>query len=481
MKLSNGKKLSEIRSLEDLQELRNDTFSEMGKLRDSFNSRGDEEKGQPGSWADDEENRWKRCNDEFDAITKRMEEIRKSESISDTFQRADELMRAANGGRGTNNRDISSPGDDSPEITPEIRDLAFQGWCCRQLGGDLSERHEEAMSLVKIAHRDQLKFSGFNTREIRELQQTARSHNRANHRAEFQKLVEERAMGSTATNGLEFIPEGFIQAVEINQLAYSGVMQAGDILRTASGNDLPWPTIDDTSNKGVLLAESGAVATDTDPSTSSVTMKAYKFTSKTVLVPYELLEDADLAPELPTILSQLLGERLGRIKEQYYTTGTGSSQPQGVVTASAAGVTAASATAIASDEVIKLEHAVDPAYRSNAAYMMHDSVLLAVRLLKDNDGQYLWQPGLRNGVPDRLNGRMVYINQEMEGTIATGNDVMLFGDFTKMKLREVNQIRMYRLVERYRDNDQDGFVAFCRGDSRLLNAGTNPIKKLTMA
>lgn len=454
-------------SLEDLQLERNQVVNRMAALRDTFKSRGDDSKGQPGKWQGDESEQWSRLNADCDAISKRMGQLRDSRTIENQWNSGRENERRS---------DINSAGSGRPN--QETRDLAFQGWLCSQMDGELGESQRQAMEEVRLSPtKSRLDVPLSNTRSYRAMQNVARSSNRNDIKAK----LETRAMGSTATNGAEFIPEGFVNMVEINQLAYSGTLQACDIVRTNGGGDLPWPTMDDTSNKGALVAESGSIATDTDPATSSVTMKAFKFTSKAVLVPYELLEDAALAPDLQLVLADALAERLGRIKEQYYTTGTGSAQPQGIVTASALGVTTASTTAIAADDIIKMEHSVDPAYRNGAAYMMNDSVLLAVRLLKDSEGRYLWQPGLQDGIPDRLNGRQVFVNQEMESALTAAKKVMLFGQFAKHKIREVNSMRLYRLTERYRDSDQDGFVAFCRGDSRLLNAGTAPIKHLITA
>jgi HK97 family phage major capsid protein len=138
----------------------------------------------------------------------------------------------------------------------------------------------------------------------------------------------------------------------------------------------------------------------------------------------------------------LLGERLGRIANSQLTVGTGSSAPNGIVTASTLGVTSASTTAITFDEIIDLEHSVDPAYRvgPKVAYMLNDSTLKTVRKLKDGEGNYLWQRGdVQGGVPATINGRRFYVNQAM-GSIppsATATRVMQFGDFGKYYVRKV--------------------------------------------
>jgi HK97 family phage major capsid protein len=192
----------------------------------------------------------------------------------------------------------------------------------------------------------------------------------------------------------------------------------------------------------------------------------------------------DNAVDLANEIGGLLGERIGRTQETYLTTGTGSSQPGGVVTGSTLGVTAASAAAIAADELISLLHSVDPAYRRDPScgFMMHDNIAAAVRKLKDSQNRYLWDmDALKNGQPAMLLGKPVTINQSMQSSIATGTKTVLFGAYKKFKIRDVKAIRIRRLTERYADADQEGFIAFMRTDAKLLNAGTNPIKHLIQA
>jgi HK97 family phage major capsid protein len=122
-----------------------------------------------------------------------------------------------------------------------------------------------------------------------------------------------------------------------------------------------------------------------------------------------------------------------------------------------------------------LIHSLDPSYRAlpSTGFMMHDTMLLYARKLKDASGQYLWQPGMQAGVPDRLHGYPIAINQQMEPLVSnlpvTAKEHILFGAFEKYVIRDAGGVRMYHLTERYRDVDQDCFVAFKRVDGRALN------------
>lgn len=254
-------------------------------------------------------------------------------------------------------------------------------------------------------------------------------------------------------------------------------------LTTATGADLPIPTNDDTANTGALVTEAGSHASGTAVSLGQVTLHSYLFSSKIVKVSWQLLNDSAIGWE--TFLAKKFGERLGRVANTYMTTGTGSSQPQGVQYASTTGRTAAtgSTTTCTADDLVRLFHSVDSAYRnSNSRWMFNDATALILRLIKDGDGQYLWKTGdLATGnAPDRLLGQGVVINSAMPDMSANLKPI-IFGDFSNYYVRNVQGIQVVRLNELYAANGQVGFMAFMRADGALVNAGTNPIKGLVMA
>ncbi|HET6491341.1 MAG TPA: phage major capsid protein, partial [Burkholderiales bacterium] len=211
-------------------------------------------------------------------------------------------------------------------------------------------------------------------------------------------LPEGRAQTSTTgSSGAYTVPEGFSGELD-KALALWGPMWDANIVRelnTSSGNKLPWPTVDDTSKTGELHTENGAATDDggADVVFGQKELDAYVYDTEMVRIPIELLQDS--AFNMESLLSDLFGERLGRKANAVLTTGTGSSQPDGIVTASGAGNTAASATTLDSDELLDLLHKVDPAYRGSpkVRWMFNDATLAAIRKLKDGNGNYLWQMG----------------------------------------------------------------------------------------
>jgi HK97 family phage major capsid protein len=187
----------------------------------------------------------------------------------------------------------------------------------------------------------------------------------------------------------------------------------------------------------------------------------------------------DSAIDLESFIGGALGERIARILNTHFTTGDNSSKPQGI-TASGAGVTAAAVAAITYSELLDLQHSVDPSYRGNAKFMMHDTTFKAVRKLVDDQNRPIFQPDISAASPGTLLGSPIVINQDC-ATLAASAKAIFFGDFSKYIIRDVQDFTLLRLEERYADYHQVGFVGFSRHDGRILDAGTDPIKHMVMA
>jgi HK97 family phage major capsid protein len=291
--------------------------------------------------------------------------------------------------------------------------------------------------------------------------------------------AEIRAQSTTTTAGGYTVPQGFSEELQKFLKQFGGVRQVARAFPTPSGQDIPWPTVDDTSQKGELLAENSA-ANAQDVTFGQVTLKSFKFSSKIVLVSMELLQDSFF--DINAILRDLLGERIGRITNDYFTTGTGTGEPQGVVTAASLGKTGASGqtTSVIYDDLVDLQHSIDPLYRPGAHYMFNDSTLKALKKLKDSQGRPLWQMQQNAGfgsqvAQDNIIGYPYVINQSMadlgrSGSPLAGNKSILFGDFSRYIVRDVLDMQLLRLTERYAEYGQVGFLAFARSDARAINS-----------
>lgn len=288
-------------------------------------------------------------------------------------------------------------------------------------------------------------------------------------------VQEARAQSLTGSAGGYTVPAGFLNQLEESLLAFGGMREVATVLRTDSGNSLPIPTVNDTGNAGAILSENSQVA-EQDITFAQVTLNAYKYSSKLVRVSAELLQDT--AIDLESFIGSALGTRIARILNTHFTTGDNSSKPQGVVNAGT-GVTCASASAITYGELLDLQHSVDPSYRANARFMMHDSTLKAIRKLVDDQNRPIFQADITGASPGTLLGMPIVINQDI-ATIATGAKAIVCGDFSKYIIRDVTDFTLLRLEERYADYHQVGFVGFSRHDGRILDAGTDPLKVLVM-
>jgi HK97 family phage major capsid protein len=289
------------------------------------------------------------------------------------------------------------------------------------------------------------------------------------------------AQGTTsgAVGGFTVADEA-MRALEVSLLEFGGMRQVATVLRTGTGADLPIPTLNDTGNAGAILAENVA-ASEQALTFAQIVLQSYKYTSKYVLVSVELLQDSSI--NAAEVIGRALGERIGRITNEHFTTGTGSAQPNGIVTASGLGKTGASGqtATVIYDDLVDLLHSVDPAYRGNARFMFADSTLKALKKIKipqysgDTTGMPLWQPGLAAGQPDTILGYPFTINQSMAAMAASAKSI-IFGDLSKYLIRDVRDVQLIRLDERFAEYHQVGFLAFSRHDGDLLDAGTDPVK-----
>lgn len=142
------------------------------------------------------------------------------------------------------------------------------------------------------------------------------------------------------------------------------------------------------------------------------------------------------------------------------------------------GVTAASATAITADEVIKLHDKVKDLYQQNAIWIMSPATRTALRLLKDEMGRYLLNDDVSTPFGTSLLGKPVYVSDNMPD-IATGKVVIFYGDFKGLATKFNEDINIQVLRERYADEHADGVIGFFEMDATVENQ--QMIAKLTMA
>jgi HK97 family phage major capsid protein len=270
---------------------------------------------------------------------------------------------------------------------------------------------------------------------------------------------ERRALNTSDDSSL--VPTDFLAEVQ-KIMTTVGPMTDGGVVRvinTAGGNDLQVP-VQATRPAATAIAEATEILA-LDPTFSTVTMKAQKVAVLTK-VSRELL--ADEGVNIEAFLAEDLGIALGVKANNLLTVGTGTVVPNGIVTASSAGVTGGTGVsgAFTADNLIDLAHSVDGAYvRNGAGWMMNRSTIGAVRKLKDGSGRYLFEPAATVGAPDVLLSAPIYDNPDV-ADVATGAKSVLFGGLRNYMVRIAGGLEIARSEDAYFASDEIGVRATLR-------------------
>ena len=263
--------------------------------------------------------------------------------------------------------------------------------------------------------------------------------------------------------------------------SHGGMRSVAEVLPTAKGNTFSYPTNDDTGNLGEQIDEN-TTANDQDASFGTVSMAVYKYSSKVITVPIELLQDSEI--DVESLVVRMCGTRIARITNQRFTTGTGTSQPRGIVTAAASGKvgTTGQTTTVIYDDLVDLEHSIDPAYRNlpGVGFMMNDASVKVIRKIKDSTGRPIFVPGYESGSPGgspgTLIGRPININQDVAVMAANAKSI-LFGVLRNYMIRDVMQATLFRFTDSvYSKKGQVGFMAWSRHGGNLLDVSGTTVK-----
>lgn len=280
---------------------------------------------------------------------------------------------------------------------------------------------------------------------------------------------------TTPSEGGYTVPTEVATSVIDALKAFGGMRAVADVISTATGDPMQWPTSDGTAEVGEILAEN-ATAADADVSFGTLGLPVYKYSSKVVTVPIELLQDSNV--DIEAFIRSRLVTRLGRITNAHFTTGTGSSQPNGIITAASVGKTGTTGqtTTVIYDDLVDLIHSVDPAYREGGMckFMMNDASVKVIKKIKDSAGLPIFLPGYdlaNNGTVDRVLGYPIQINQSV-ATMAANAKSIAFGDLAKYVIRDALAIEMMRFTDSaYAKKGQVGFLAFLRSGGNLMDVG----------
>ena len=270
----------------------------------------------------------------------------------------------------------------------------------------------------------------------------------------------------TDSEGGYLVPDEFERTL-VEALQEENIFrQLAKIITTSSG-DRKIPVV--ASKGSASWVDEEGVIPESDDAFGQVVIGAYKLATM-IKISEELLNDSIF--NLEQYIAREFARRIGAKEEEAFFVGNGTGKPTGIFNATggaAVGVTAASASAIAMDELLDLYHSLKAPYRNNAVFVTNDSTVKAIRKLKDGSGQYLWQPSVRIGEPDTLLNRpiktSVYVPE-----IAAGAKAVAFGDFSYYWIADRQGRSFQRLNELFAATGQVGFKATQRVDGKLILA-----------
>lgn len=293
--------------------------------------------------------------------------------------------------------------------------------------------------------------------------------NGANVTAEQAVQIRNAMSTTTTTEGGYTVPSE-IAAMVIERLkAFGGMREVATILTTETGNPLNFPTSDGTGEVGEILAEN-IVASSGDTTFGTAALPVYKYSSKQIALPLELIRDS--AIDVVAMVVNRLATRIARIQNTHFTTGAGSTLPDGVMIRAGTGKTGTTGqtTTVIYDDLVDLKHSVNRAYRANASFMMNDLSIAIVSKIKDSDGRPIWTPAITLEGPDLLLGRPVFANDDVAVMAANAKSIA-FGDFSHYFVRDVaNSTSMLRFDDSaFALKGQVGFCGWTRSGGNLLD------------
>ncbi|QEH69348.1 phage major capsid protein [Cellulosilyticum sp. WCF-2] len=268
----------------------------------------------------------------------------------------------------------------------------------------------------------------------------------------------------TDGEGGYLVPDEF-EATLVQALEEENIFrQLAKVITTSSG-DRKIPVVA-TKGTASWVDEEGQIP-ESDDSFGQVAIGAYKLGTM-IKVSEELLNDSVF--NLEQYIAREFARRIGSKEEEAFFIGDGTGKPTGIFNGTGGanvGLTAASSTAITVDEVLDLFYALKSPYRKNATFLMNDATIKAIRKLKDNNGQYLWQPSITAGTPDTILNRPIKTSAYVP-TLAAGAKAIAFGDFSYYWVADRQGRAFKRLNELYAATGQVGFMATQRVDGKLI-------------
>ncbi|MFL1562473.1 phage major capsid protein [Pseudomonas sp. O64] len=277
-----------------------------------------------------------------------------------------------------------------------------------------------------------------------------------------------RAQGVSGPEAGGYTVPTTLQARVIESLnTYGGIASVCQLLSTDNGAPIAWAVSNGGEEEGELIGENKQ-AGEKDVEFGMGTLGSHTISSKIIRVSEQLLQDSGI--DMEAFLAGRISKRCGRTRNRLIVQGTGAAetdsapaQPKGLEASVSVGSLTASVAKFTWQEVNSLIHSVDPAYRAAPKFRLafNDKTCQAMEEMVDGNNRPLWLPGIDSDRPATILKQQYVIDQAI-ADIAAGKKFMYAGDFNELILRAVRSLTLKRLVERYAEFGQVGFLAFLR-------------------
>lgn len=267
----------------------------------------------------------------------------------------------------------------------------------------------------------------------------------------------------TDTEGGFLVPDEFEKKL-ISALEEENVFRPlATKIQTSSG-DRKIPVI--TQKGEATWMEEEEAYTLSDDAFGQIALSAYKV-GTAIKISEELLNDSVF--DLPSYIAKEFARRIGTKEEEAFLIGDGKGKPTGIFAATGGAENGATTTgaAITFDDVIELFYSLKSPYRKKAVWVLNEQTVKALRKIKDNTGNFIWQPSVSAGLPDTILNPP-YVTSVYAPTIAAGAKAIAFGDYSYYWVADRQGRSLKRLNELFAMNGQVGFLASQRVDGKLI-------------
>jgi HK97 family phage major capsid protein len=267
--------------------------------------------------------------------------------------------------------------------------------------------------------------------------------------------------GSDPEGGFLMAPQQFVQQLLKAVDDQVAIRRLATVQQLTTAESLGVPTLDTDLSDADWTSEVATGSQDDGMRFGKRELRPNPL-AKRVKISRTLLRRAAMNPE--TIVRERLEYKFAVSQEKAYMTGDGNKKPLGLFVASSDGIPASrdiatgSATGFTGDGLIDAKYSLKSQYWAKARWLFHRDGIKIIRKIKDDNGQYVWQPGLSADRPDMILDLPYEVNEYVPNTFTNGNYVGMLGDFSFYWIADALSMDIQRLVELYAETNQVGFI-----------------------